>query len=266
MLERREVVHREAGDDREQQPAAPEPLVEQVLRVARGRARPRSRAPGAPIWAWRASSVWMLLTIFSNIRSPTPCASADSPTNCRLVKPVSNTKLVAIANSIAFGGEQQLVDQVARRRSRPSCSCGRSLCVQSNCGSQRTSSCISSERDLRVAQLVERAEQRRRAPGAVAAEARGAQVADDRRELGQRQRRGVQLQRRSSQPGGSRWKSSTRPTASRTACDRRVLGVLAGDVLGVAGAERLVPARPLGVRQPRAAALHLRETRPPRAT
>ena len=59
------------------------------------------RSTAGPIWAWRASSVWMLVTIFSNILSPAPWAIAARPTNCRLVKPVSKTKWVAMANSMA---------------------------------------------------------------------------------------------------------------------------------------------------------------------
>jgi hypothetical protein len=44
----------------------------------------------------------MLVTIFSNRRSPAPRAMAANPTNCRLVKPVSKTKWVATANSMGL--------------------------------------------------------------------------------------------------------------------------------------------------------------------
>ena len=44
----------------------------------------------------------MLVIIASNRWSPMWFDSAERPMNCRFVKPVSNTKFVAIANSIGF--------------------------------------------------------------------------------------------------------------------------------------------------------------------
>ena len=141
------------------QPAAPEPLVDQVLRVARGRAATSIAAPARPICAWRASSVWMLCTIFSNMRSPTSWAIEARPTNCRLVKPVSNTKLVAMANSIGFepssssstrwrAGDRDPVVGVEEAVGPVELRVPAHQLVHQQ------------QRDLRVAQLVERAEQR----------------------------------------------------------------------------------------------------------
>ena len=217
---------REAGDDREQQPAAPEPLVDQVLGVARDRASTTVASTGrADLGVARLVGLDALHHLLEH-----PVADA-----VRQRRQPDELQVGEAGLEHEVGRDRELDRVGARaaarrpgggRRSRPSCWCGRS------CASSRTadpsaparasaaagSACGAARRARRT---------RRRPPGAVAAEARGAQVADDRRELGQRQRRGVQLQPARARPAASFWKSSTRPTASRTACDRRLLGVLA---------------------------------------
>ena len=174
------------------------------------------------------------------------------------MKPVSKTKWVATANSIAERAEQG-----ARRRGDARAIATQLFGVVEALHPVELRVDLDEivehrERDLRVAELVEGAEGRRGPPRRVAAEARAAEVADDGGELGERQRRAVQLDR---VPPNRVELLEVVDRADRLAHrgDRRLLLGLAVHVLGVRSAKRLFPRLPRVVREPRLAALLARE-------
>src|SRR5258708_2375775 len=117
------------------------------------------------------------------------------------------------------------------------------------------------EGDLGVADLVQGAEGGGGAPGAVATEARGAEIPDDRGEFGKGQGGGVQLER--IDPGWIEGLEVLDPAyglADRL--DGELLVMLMDDVFGIRRAVRLIPVLPLGMGQPGGAADGFREDVP----
>ena len=262
MRERREVVHREAGHDREQQPAPPEPLVDEVLRVRSvvldhlGQHRPADLGV-ARLVALDARQ-HRLEQAIARRRAPAPTA----PTNCRLVKPVSNTKLVPTANSIGVGAQQQLVHHVARRDRHPVVGVieamrpvelrvpGHQLVHER----QRESGCGEARRARRRSRSCARRCARpkraaRRLPITAANSASGSVAA---------------CSLRASQPGAGQLLEVVE-LAQRLAHRRQraLLLALGGDVLGVGRAVGLVPALPVGRSGSQGVPAHRRAERPP---
>ncbi len=114
------------------------------------------------------------------------------------------------------------------------------------------------EWDLRVPELIERPERRRRPPRAVASEPAGAKVADDGGELRQRERSSVKLD--GVHPRGIEFLEVFDPADGVPhGVNGSILCMLVRDVLAVRGPVRFVPALPLGLRQPGMAARRFRE-------
>ncbi len=100
----------------------------------------RISSAGPPICACRDSSVWMLEIRLENVKSPASAASAASPRNCMLVKPVSNAKVnmmpTLIASRVIMMSSKKWRDAIAAHSL-----VSNALCAQSNCRSFEQCSC-----------------------------------------------------------------------------------------------------------------------------
>ena len=102
------------------------------------------RSTAGPIWAWRASSVWMLVTICSNILSPAPVGQRRQADELQVGEAGLEARSGWRWRTRWGRGRAAARRTGGGRRSPPSCSSDKSRQVQSNCRSQPTSSCISS--------------------------------------------------------------------------------------------------------------------------
>src|SRR6201992_4109995 len=112
--------------------------------------------------------------------------------NCKLVKPVSNTKLSWIARSMASAGRDMVIEQVAGGENYPLVGVERLVGpVEVTVVGQQV--VADQQRDLSVADLIQRPQGAHRPPGAVASEAGHAQLGDRSRVLRQGHRAVVEL-------------------------------------------------------------------------
>ena len=95
---------------------------------------------GPPCWECRASSVWIEEIMLAKLTSPEASASAASATNCRLVKPVSNTSGSCSAMSTTLA-ELIIASNMLRSEIATQSLVWNAFCVQSYCGSLLMNSC-----------------------------------------------------------------------------------------------------------------------------
>ena len=252
----RQVVHREPGHDREEQPAAPKPLVDEVLGVIRivFENRFENGAPDLSVAGFVGLDALDHLLEHPVAHAVGHRGQADELQVCEAgfedeIGPDGELDRVR--------GDQELVDEVTSGDGDPVVRV-EELVRPIELRIPGHQFMHQQEWDLRVPELIERPERRRSPPRAVASEPAGAQVADDCGELRQRKSRCVELD--GIQPAGIEFLEVLDP-ADRVphSVNGSILCVLVRDILAVGGPVRFIPALPLGLRQPGTAARRFRE-------
>lgn len=189
----RQIIHREARDHREQQPAAPEPLVQQVLRIGFVVRRDDGQHRSANL---RMARFVALNAGHHRFKQPVPHVVRHRRQGDELQVGESGfkDKVGADGEFDRVRAQQHLVHHVPRRQGDPVVGVIEAvgpieLLVPAHQIMHQ------SQGNLGVAQLVQGPQRGGVSPGAVSAEARGPQVADDGGEFGQGQGGGMQLQR-----------------------------------------------------------------------
>jgi hypothetical protein len=243
VLERRQVVHGEAGHHGEEEPAPPEPLVDEPLgeRAVGGDDRLEHRAADLRVprlVALDARDHFLEHAVADVV------GERRETEELEIGEAGLEDEMRGDRELDRVRAEEKLVDEMACRDRDPVVRMVEAVRpVELGIVTQQIVQ--DEERDLGVPELVESAHGGGRAPRARSPEPRAPEIADDRRELGERERRSVELQRVEPHRIDSLpVLRSADGFADRV--DRGVLPRLSLDILSVRRPVRLVPGPPIG--------------------